>query len=143
MALPPMIPPSGPAGGNPLAAGAGTLPGQPPFGSSPVQMPTPDRGLQSAALAQVSWAVRILEKALPLLGAGSNPGKDVLKALQSLTKHVPPGSTMPGAENSVLQQMMMQGKQEQPMNQVLQAMGQGGAPGGGMGMPQPQTPTGM
>ena len=93
-------------------------------------------------MAQVSWAVRILEKALPLLGAGSDSGRDVLKALQSLTKHVPPGSTMPGVENSTLQQMMMQGKQEQPMNQVLQAMGQGGAPGGGMGMP-PQTPAGM
>ena len=64
-------------------AGAGTAPGQPPFGSSPVQMPTPDRGNQAAAMAQLSWAVKILEGALPLLGATSEPGQAVMTALKA------------------------------------------------------------
>lgn len=131
MPIPPMLP-----GSTPPALGAGTQPGQPPFGSSPAQMPTPDRGGQAAALALVSTAVRILERALPQLGAGSDPGKDVMKALQNLTKHVPPGATSPGVENSAMQQMMLAGKQEQPQQQVLAAMGQGQAPMPG-GAPPP------
>ena len=109
MAMPPTPPVSSPTASG--VAGAGTQPGQPPFGSSPAQMPTPDRGGQAAALALVSTAVRILERALPQLGAGSDPGKDVMKALQNLTKHVPQGATSPGVENSAMQQMMLQGKQ--------------------------------
>ena len=101
----------------------------------PVQMPTPDRGSQAAALAQVSWAVRLLEKALPLLGVASPPGKDVMSALKSLSKHVPPGSMSPGVENNALQQLMMQGKQEQPQIQALRAMGQGGGPSMGAEAP--------
>lgn len=127
-----MLPPSPMPGAPPPAqAGAGTLPGQPPFGSSPVQMPTPDRGNQAAALAKVSTAVRILELALPELGATSEAGKAVLTAVNSLAKHIPPGSINPGVENSSMMQMMSQQKQEQPMISALRAMGQGGMPGGG------------
>ena len=128
------------------SAGAGTVPGQPPFGSSPVQMPTPDRGNQAAAMAQLSWAVKILEGALPLLGATSEPGQAVMAALKALSKHISPGAFSPGAERSVLEKMMMQAKQDNPMQQVLGAMGQGGAPspGGAPGgaPPSPPPPTG-
>lgn len=125
--------------GGPQPVGAGGQPGQPPFGSSPVTQPTPNRGLQAAALSQVALAVRMLEKALPMLGVETEPGKDVMRALPILAKHVPPGAGSPGAENSGLQQMMMQQKQEQPMLQVLRAMqakqAEGGAPGGAPGAP--------
>lgn len=85
-------------------------------------------------MAQVSWAVRLLERALPMLGVTSPVGKDVMSAMKSLAKHVPPGAASAGVENNALQQMMLQGKQEQPMVQALRAMGQGGAPGmGAMG----------
>jgi len=116
----------------PGAVGAGTQPGQPPFGSSPVQMPTPNRGLQAAALTQVSWAVRILEKALPVLGATSPVGKDIMGAIKSLAKHTPQEQMSTGVENNTLQQMMMGAKAEQPQTQLLKALQQGQSPAGGM-----------
>jgi len=111
-------------------AGAGTPPGQPPFGSSPVTQPTPNRGLQAGALGIVAQAVRLLEKALPMLGAETEPGKDVMRALPMLSKHIPPGAMSPGVENTALQQLMMQQRQQAPMLQALRAM-QGGQAGGG------------
>ena len=116
--------------------GVGTQPGQPPFGSSPVQMPTPNRGLQAAALTQVSWAVRILEKALPVLGATSPVGKDIMGAIKSLAKHTPEQQMSTGVENNTLQQMMMGAKTEQPQTQLLKALQQNQPPAGGM----PATP---
>lgn len=119
--------------------GAGGLPGQPPIGSSPVQMPTPDRGNQAAALAQLSWAVKILEGALPLLGATSEPGQAVMKALTTLSKHVDPGAFSAGTQRSTLEKMMMQAKQDNPMQQILGAMGQGQGQGQPPSAP-PQAP---
>ncbi len=119
--------------GAPPQAGAGTMPGQPPFGPSPTTMPTPNRGHQAAGLAQVAVAVRILEKALPMLGAESEPGGIVMKTITNLAKLVPQGSTSQGVENQAMQGLMQQQKQEQPMLQVMRSMGQGGAgqpPGG-------------
>lgn len=87
-------------------------------------MPTPNRGLQAAAIAQLTHAIRIMEKALPMLGVESEMGKDVMSALSKLSKHIAPGQGSPGIENSALQQMMMQHKQEQPMIQALRAQGQ-------------------
>ena len=102
-------------------------------------MPQANRGLQAKGLTQVQTAVRILEQALPLLGADSDPGKDVMKALTSLSKHIPPGSTSPGVERTGLQSMMQQQRQDQPQAALLRALGQGGAPGAGAGGP-PTTP---
>lgn len=92
-------------------------------------MPTVNRGLQTAALAQVQWAVRLLERALPMIGSASEPGKDIMKAITALGKHVPPGASSPGVEQSSLQQMMMQQRQEQPEIARMRAMGGGTAPG--------------
>ena len=136
-------PPSSP-GGMPQP-GAGTQPGQPPFGSSPVSAPTPNRGLQAAGLAQVVWAIRLLEKALPSIGAATPPGKDILKAISSLTKHVPAGAASPGMEQTALQGLMQQSKQEAPQLQAMRAAtAQGGpmTPGapGAPGAPSPSAP---
>ncbi len=128
MALPPMPPVSSPTA--PGVAGAGTQPGQPPFGSSPVQMPTPDRGAQAGALAQVAWAVRLLEQAVQPLGMTTDVGQAITKAISSLAKHIPQGSTSPGVEQSALRDMMMKAKQDQPQQAVLSALGQGQPPGG-------------
>ena len=84
-------------------------------------MPTPNRGLQAAALAQVQQAVRILEKALPMLGVGTEQGKDVMKALTTLSKHIPAGSTSPGVESSALSQLLGQQRQDQPLLQMLRS----------------------
>jgi hypothetical protein len=103
-------------------------------------MPTPDRGSQAAALAQVAWAVRILEQALPALGATSEPGKDIMKALSALSKHAEPGQFSAGTQQSMMQKMLMEGQQKGPQNAVLQALGQGNAQ---PNMPQASAPAGQ
>ena len=102
-------------------------------GAGGATMPTPNRGLQAAAMAQLTHAIRILEKSLPMLGVETEIGQAVMKALQSLSKHVPAGSGSPGVEQSGLAKMMGEQRQEQPMLQVMKAMGQGG-----QGQPSPQ-----
>lgn len=89
-----------------------------------------------------------LEQAVPLLGAGSEPGREVLSCIQKLAKHVPPGTVSPQDMINVLHKLMLQQQQfGQQMNQMRQSAAQprpmpgaapGGAPGGappGMGAP--------
>lgn len=83
-------------------------------------------------MAQVQWAVRMLEKALPMLGIETEPGQAVMKALSTLSKHISPGSTSPGVEQSSLQQMMMQARQDQPQLALMKQLAAGGGGGGGM-----------
>ena len=121
-------------------AGAGGPPGSPPVvGAGGATMSTQNRGLQAAAIAQLTHAIRIMEKALPMLGVETEMGKDVMSSLSKLSKHIAPGGGSPGVEQSALQQMMMQHKQDQPMLQALRAQGQG-QPGGGGGAPPPMPP---
>ena len=101
-------------------------------------MPTPNRGMQASAMAQLTWVIRILEKALPMVGVETELGKDVMKALTTLSKHLPAGSGSPGVEQQAMQKMMMEQKQEQPMLQLLRSQGQGqpgAAPPGGAAPP--------
>lgn len=77
-------------------------------------------------MAQVRLAVGMLEKAIPILGVSSEVGKDVMSALTKLAKHVPPGATSAGLENSALQKAMMERRQEAPMLALMRAQGQGG-----------------
>jgi hypothetical protein len=72
---------------------------------------------------------------IPALGASTEIGKDVLKSLSTLSKHVPPGSASQGTEASAMQKLMLQQKQQAPMLQAMQAMGQGGQTGSGMPLP--------
>lgn len=97
-------------------------------GAGGATMQTPNRGLQSAGLAQVQWAIRLLETALGSLGATSEPGQAVMKAIQNLAKHVPAGSTSPGVEQSALQKTMSDARAEQPKLQMLRTMGGDGGP---------------
>lgn len=111
-------------------AGAGTAPGQPPMGPQNVQMPTPNRGAQAAAMAQINWAIRLLEQALPMVGATSDVGQACMKAISSLAKLVPAGASAPGVERTGLEQLMLRAKQEEPMMALMRGQGGGGAPGG-------------
>lgn len=65
-----------------------------------------------------------------MLGPGSEVGKDVLKALNNLSKHVPPGSVTPAAEKNGIEQMALRNAQgTQQMAQLKQ--GAGGQPAAG------------
>lgn len=101
-------------------------------------MPTPNRGLQANAIAQLTHCIRIMEKALPMVGVETEMGKDVMKALTTLSKHIAPGSGSPGVEQNALMQMMMQQKQEQPMQQLMRAQGQSQSPASGAAPPPAQ-----
>jgi len=92
-------------------------------------MPTANRGQEVAGLNRLAIAVRALSEAVSLLGVGSEPGQAVLKALQSLSKHVPPGSVSPGTEMSTMQRLM---QQQQQTGQQVSAMRAMGAPPPGM-----------
>lgn len=112
----------------------------PPAGGSPATMPTANAGQQAAGIARLSIAVKVLEETVPLLGVGSEAGKDALKALNTLSKHVPPGSVSPGIEANSAAQIMQRQRQMAPQIAALRAAGGGGPPGGGApppGMPTP------
>ncbi len=104
--------------------GAGSQPGQPPFGSSPVSQPAADRGREAAGMSRLGVIVRLMEETVPLLGVGSEPGQAMLKALNSLAKHVPPGSVTPGVQQSTMQRLMQQQQQMGPQVAAMRAMGQ-------------------
>ena len=115
--------------------------GQPPVGSSPATSPVPNKGLEAAGLAKLGLIVRLLEQIVPLLGAGTEAGKDVLKCLTSLAKHIPPGAVSPGIEQSALQKLMLQQRQQGPqIANMRAAMAQpgGAAPSGPSAPPPPQ-----
>ena len=128
MALPgapgsPVAPQSLPTVGQGGAPGA--APPGPPGGAT---MPTPNRGLQANGLALISAAVKVLLRALQVLGPETEPGKDALKAVTALSKHIPPGSTSPGIENNSFQQLQQQQRQDAPMLNVMRAQSGGAAP---------------
>ena len=130
-------------GGQP-PAGAGTAPGQPPFGSSPVTGPVPNRGMQGEGLALVAKAKDLLEKSvsMPGLGAESEIGQTVLKFLADLGKHLPDGAVPPGLQNAGMQKFMMSERRDAPIQAILAALQQGGGAGGAPGGAPPQPPAG-
>ena len=100
---------------------------QAPFGSSPATGPTPNRGYEAAAVQRLGVALKQIEQILPLAGSGSPLGKDLLKAINILAKHVPEGAVTPAAEQQSVQRMAQQNQQNQMMQQRMR---QPGAPGG-------------
>ena len=103
-------------------AGAGTPPGQPPFGASPATPPTPNAGFQAAGKAKLALSVRIIESALSELGVGTDEGRDALKALQTLSKHVAPGSVPPGVEMAMLNGLIQKVRQGQAQVAQMRAV---------------------
>src|SRR5215469_12895455 len=103
-------------GGHP-PPGAGTAPGQPPFGSSPMTGPVPNRGMQGEGLALVAQAKDLLEKAvtMPGLGAETEIGQAVLESLTKIGKHLQDGAVSPGMQNAGMQKFMMQERRDAPM----------------------------
>lgn len=91
--------------------------GQPPFGSSPATGPTQNAGYQAQGLQGLSLVVKGLERLIPLLGAGSDAGQDALEALKKLSKHIPPGTVSPAAQQNEMEKQRMAFLQKQGMMQ--------------------------
>ena len=112
--------------------GAGAAPPQPPMGVSPATQPTANRGAEMAGVQKLALVTRELESILVMVGAGSEIGKDVLKAINSLVKHAPAGGATPASQQNQIQEMARKNAQSgQAINMLRQ---QGGAPGAA---PQP------
>jgi len=107
----------------------------PPFGSSPMTGPTPNRGHEAQALQKLAVIIHDLEEIIPLVGSGSEAGKDVLDALKKLGKHVQPGAVSPAAQRNVLQNAQLRNAQQAKMMQALQGAGGGGGGSPGAGGP--------
>ena len=89
--------------------------GQPPTGSSPATGPTQNVGYQAAGMAKLALVVKGLEAILPMFGASSEPGQDILEAIKRLAKHIPPGSVGQTAQNNTAQNMALKQQQMAPM----------------------------
>jgi len=88
-------------------------------------------------MQKLGVVVKQLESILPELGAGSEAGQAVLKALNSLVKFVPAGSVTPAAQkNSIEAQQRNMAQNNQQMMALKQRMMQAQGGGGG-GQPQP------
>lgn len=103
-----------------------------PMGASPATGPTPNKGFEAAAQQKLAMVVSQLEQILPQVGAGSEPGQAVMKAIQGLAKFVPAGTMSPASQKNSLEQMQMKAVQQNAQMQALKAAsaGGGGPPGG-------------
>ena len=101
---------------------------QAPFGQAPVTGPTPNKGFEAAALKRVGLVVKQLTELLQLADPATDIGKDVLKAINMLVKHVPSGSVSPADEKGEMQRRQMANTQN---NQQMQALRQSQQPQAG------------
>jgi hypothetical protein len=84
-------------------------------------------------MQRLGLVVKGLTELLPLVGVGSDVGQAVLKAIQALSKFVPPGSVTPAGERQQIDRMSMANSQNNSQMQALRQrlMQQGGGAGGG------------
>ena len=92
--------------------------------------PTPNKGYEANAIQRVSLLVKQMAEILPQIGATSDLGQALMKAMQGLSKHFTPGTSSNAAEKNAIEKMAITNQQNGQMQQQLkQAMGpQGAAP---------------
>lgn len=111
------------------------------MGSSPATGPTANRGYEIAAKQGMGVIIQGLERMLPMVGAGSEMGKDILSMLKMATKHVQAGEVTPAAAKNEMDKAQLANNQNMAMMQRMRAQQQGGQPGAGGvpgAQPQPQ-----
>jgi hypothetical protein len=107
-------------GGKPPAAGAApSTTAKEPFGGSSASQATPNAGYEAAALQRVGVIVKQVQDLMNLVGATSETGQGLLKALNILVKMVPAGTVSPVAEKNMLEQAQMRNTQNMAQNQQL------------------------
>ena len=86
-------------------------------------------------MQKLGVVVKQLESLLPELGASSEAGQAVLKALNSLVKFVPNGSVTPAAQKNSIEAQQRSMAQNNQQMQAIQAMKQKIAQGAGGAQP--------
>ncbi len=109
------------------------------MGTSPVTGPTPNKGIEVAGVQKLGSVINQLTEVLKMVGATSEMGQAVMKALQGLAKLVPPGASNSASESNNIQNMALKNAQNKSMLQQMNPAAMGGAGGGQApppGMPQ-------
>jgi hypothetical protein len=112
---------------------AGGAPGAMPPQASPLSQPQDKRGKETAALTNVQIAISLLEQAISTLGSGSEHGKAVLKALNTLGPLAVKKDTsdlVPAEIMQMVRSLPQAGGGTDIQKQLLAQM-KGGAAGGG------------
>lgn len=93
--------------------------------------------MEAAALQRVGVVIKQVQDIMQMVGAGSEPGKDLLKALNILVKMVPSGNVSNASERNMLEQSLMRNTQNGQQQQMLK---QSQAQKPPAGQPAPQAP---
>lgn len=93
--------------------------------------------MEAAALQRVGVIIKQVQDVMQMVGAGSEPGKDLLKALNILVKMVPSGNVSNASERNMLEQSLMRNTQNGQQQQMLKQSQQQKPPAG---QPAPQAP---
>lgn len=138
--------PGPPGGPSPMGqAPGGVLAALAKRGQGP-QPSAPGMGNMAHGLMQLKTACDMLQSALPSLPSESKQYRDVLKALSSLTRHLPQGAPTAGVQQTQLGDLLRSTMRNALMQKIIGQQGQGGpgggaGGGGGMGGGMPQAPT--
>jgi hypothetical protein len=109
-----------------MIATHGPAPSGAPSGT-PMSAPGPSQGSQVQAMAQVRQATKLLEQALPALGADTPVGRSILNAIKSLSAKAPENKTTAGADATVLRDMAQRAAQQAPVMALKRAVASRGA----------------
>lgn len=72
-----------------------------------------------AGLQRLGVALKMIQAAIPMLDATSEAGRDALKIIGMLAKHIKPGDTTSAGEKNTLQEAMMRQQQNAAMQQQM------------------------
>lgn len=122
---------SPPAGGPAPPSGGGAPPPSAATGANPASTPSPNRGLEAAALARLAVYVQGLNALQAVMPVGSDIAIAVREAVSKVAKFVPPGSVSQGIQMTEAQRNLMQQKQMAPQIAAMRGAQTGGAPPGG------------
>lgn len=99
------------------------LTGQPNFGHSPMGQPSANPGQMANGVAMLRQALEILQKALSMFPAGSEPHTATLQSITKLSKLAPSAEASPGVQKTEALAGAQQAQQQNPMVSMMRAMG--------------------
>jgi hypothetical protein len=81
--------------------------------------PTQNKGYEAAGLQRLAFVVAQLGEIVPLVGAASEIGGDIVDAIRKLAKHVPSGSVSETGKQNAMQELMVKQAQTGPQIQQM------------------------
>lgn len=104
-------------------------------------------GNQAQGLMMLKTGVEMIQQALPHLDTGSPPYRDAVRALTTLSRHLPQGAPVAGVQQTQLMDLLRNTVRNSIMQKIMSQKGGGGGPqqagppgGPPGGAPAPSTP---